>query len=120
MKMHALALAAAIGLVTPGLAAAEEFQTVRDQQTFLSVVTNRHLKRFGITLNVTPTGEIEGRAFGTQVTGAWRWQDGYFCRDLYYGNRDLGPNCQLVLVNGNTVRFVADEGQGDYADLRIE
>ena len=120
MKMSAIALAAAVGLIAPAVAAAEEFQTIRDQDTFLSVVTNKDLKRFGITLNVTPTGAIEGRAFGTPVTGAWRWQDGYFCRDLYFGERDLGPNCQLVLVNDDTVRFVADQGSGEYADLRLE
>ncbi len=120
MKIPAIALAGAIGVFAPEVAGAEEFQTVREKDTFLSVVTNRPLKRFGITLTVTPSGEITGRAFGTPVSGAWRWENGYFCRDLYYGDRDLGPNCQLVLVNGDTVRFVADQGAGQYADLRLD
>lgn len=119
MKIPAFVLAVAATLIASG-ASAEGFQTVRDQSTFLSVISDKHLKRFGITLKVAPSGEITGRAFGTTVSGAWRWQDGYFCRDLFFGERDLGPNCQLVLVNGDTVRFVADEGDGDYADLRLE
>ena len=62
---------------------------------------------------------IEGRAFGTPVSGAWNWSDGYFCRDLYYGERDLGSNCQQVAIRDNTIRFTSDFGNGDYADLRL-
>jgi hypothetical protein len=100
--------------------AAQEFQTVRDQSRFLELVVGKQLTRFGIRLNVTPDGEIRGRAFGRPVTGNWQWSDGYFCRDLYYGERDLGANCQEVKVNGRTVRFTSDRGQGIFADLTLE
>ena len=53
------------------------------------------------------------------VSGAWRWQQGYFCRDLYFGSDDLGFNCQMVTVNGSTIRFIADQGQGEHADFRL-
>jgi hypothetical protein len=120
MKMHFLSLAPVAGLLLPERAAAEQFQPVRDQSTFLEVVEGRDLTRFGIRVEVSPSGEIRGRAFGSPVTGAWRWQDGYFCRDLFWGDRDLGPNCQEVRVNGNRVRFISDRGEGIYADLRVE
>ena len=113
-----LSICAAIAMAAP--AAAEEFQQIKDRDTFLSVVGGKQLTRFGIALDVKPTGEIEGRAFGTPVTGAWRWQDNYFCRDLFYGQRDLGPNCQAVLVNDDTVRFISDRGTGQSADLRLD
>jgi hypothetical protein len=54
------------------------------------------------------------------VTGDWQWTDGYFCRTLFYGERDLGPNCQEVKVQGATVRFTSDKGQGIYAELTLE
>lgn len=120
MKMAFPTLAVAASLVVPDEARAEQFQTVRDQSTFVSVVQGRDLTRFGIRLEVTPSGEIKGSAFGTPVTGAWRWQDGYFCRDLYWGERDLGPNCQEVRMNGDTLRFISDRGQGMHADLSVE
>ena len=100
-------------------AVAEEFQTITDKRSFLSVLEGRKLTRLGIRLDVRPTGEIEGSAFGKDVTGAWRWQGGYFCRDLNFGQQDLGPNCQVVKVKGKTVRFIADKGAGDYADLSL-
>lgn len=113
----AIALSAAIGA---SAATAESFQPVTRQADFVRLISDRDLTRFGIRLNVTPSGNIEGRAFGRKVTGAWQWQDGYFCRELYVGSDDLGgPNCQLVLRNGATLRFIADKGAGDYADLTL-
>ena len=100
-------------------AAAEGFNQVTDKGTFLSLVDGRKLTRFGIKLDVTDDGRIQGRAFGRPVTGAWDWRSGYFCRDLNYGSQNLGPNCQLVQVNGDTVRFIADMGAGDFADLNL-
>jgi hypothetical protein len=118
MKMPSLALAAASFLAAE-TAAAEQFRPVRDQSTFVNVIEGRNLTRFGIRLEVTPEGEIKGDAFGRPVRGEWRWQDGFFCRDLYWGERDLGPNCQEVQVNGETLRFISDRGEGIYADLRL-
>ena len=120
MKRSIVPLAAAAGLFLSETAAAEQFQPLRDQRDFVGLVEGRDLKRFGIRLEVTPTGEIKGNAFGRPVTGAWRWQDGYFCRDLFWGERDLGPNCQEVQVNGETLRFISDRGEGIYADLSLE
>lgn len=118
MKMQVLGFALGTAIAAP--VGAEEFRTVTERDTFLSVVNGKQLTRFGIKLDVLPDGAIRGRAFGVPVTGAWRWNGGYFCRDLYYGERDLGPNCQVVQVNGEVVRFIADQGVGQYADLKLE
>jgi hypothetical protein len=120
MKMPVLVLAALAAVVAVDSAAAEQFRPLRDQRAFVGLVEGRDLTRFGIRLEVTPDGEITGSAFGRPVTGAWRWQDGYFCRDLYWGERDLGPNCQEVRVNGETLRFISDRGAGMFADLSLD
>lgn len=100
-------------------ALAESFAPITERDRFLKLVQNRNLTRVGITLSVRPDGKIEGRAFGRQVTGAWQWRGGYFCRDLYWGSRDLGPNCQAVKLQGNTIRFISDQGAGQFADLHL-
>lgn len=120
MVWKAAALAVACGVIASTPATAEQFQKVRDKDTFVSLVNGRDLTRFGIRLNVTPQGQIQGKAFGQPVTGKWDWSDGYFCRDLYLGEQDLGANCQAVAVNGETVRFISDRGEGIYADLRLD
>lgn len=112
--------AAACGLLATS-ALAEGFQRIEDEANFVKLVKDRDLKRFGIRLQVSDSGQIVGRAFGQDVTGQWDWQNGFFCRDLYLSGEELDPdNCQLVEVRGNTVRFTSDMGRGDSAALHIE
>lgn len=113
----AVAVFAAVSLASP--VKADDFDRVESRDEFVQLVAGRALTRFGITLNVSPGGEIEGRAFGQPVKGAWRWDGGYFCRDLVFGKESLGPNCQVVEKRGEVLRFTADEGKGDHADLRL-
>ena len=115
-----LAICLAVLLAPP--AGAEGFQTVRDKGTFLSLVKGKALEigLWGISLQVKPNGRIEGRALGRPVSGQWQWQGGYFCRDLLWGERDLGPNCQEVKVQGRTIRFTSDKGAGRFADLTLK
>ena len=101
-------------------AQAEEFRVVDSDTRFVALIEGRELRRLGIRLTVTPTGEIQGRAFGGPVTGQWRWENGYFCRDLFWNDTDLGYNCQLVQENGPTLRFTSDQGAGMFADLTLE
>jgi hypothetical protein len=100
-------------------APAVAFERIVDPSRFTTLIQDNSLSRFGITLQVMPDGRISGRGFGQPVSGEWRWQDGLFCRTLAWGGSDLGYNCQAVLLNGDTVRFVADAGQGDFADFRL-
>ena len=114
------ALAAAFTLAT---LPAQAFERITDAQAFSHLLEGRALTRFGIRLEVstdaTASGRITGRGFGYPVTGAWRWDQGFFCRDLDWGGSDLGFNCQAVLLDGATVRFVSDQGQGEHADFRL-
>ena len=107
----------ALFIAGPALA---DFQRVQQRDTFVSLVENRDLTRFGIRLKVLQDGRISGRAFGQKVSGAWSWSSGFFCRDLYVNGDELDTkNCQKVEVKGDTLRFTSDRGQGDYADLRL-
>lgn len=97
------------------------FERIAEKETFVSLVENRDLKRFGIRLSVSQDGGIIGRAFGQKVTGQWEWSDdGYFCRDLSYGSQVLDPNCQMVEINGKTMRFTSDQGAGMSAKLTLD
>ena len=114
------AMLTAIILAFTAPAFAEGYQRVEGRDGFMSVIQDRDLTRLGIRVKVTDRGQIVGRAFGKKVTGAWRWRDGYFCRDLYWGGSELDlGNCQLVEVKGNSVRFTSDRGTGDSAALRL-
>jgi hypothetical protein len=118
--MKALALALAALLAAPLPALAEGFAPVRDKSEFVGLTNGKALTRFGISLNVSPAGAIKGSAFGATVTGNWNWKNGLFCRDMAFGNTEIELNCQTVARKGNILRFTADEGRGESADLRIK
>ncbi|MEO0566153.1 MAG: dihydrodipicolinate reductase [Pseudomonadota bacterium] len=113
-----LILASLAVLAAPAMA--DGFAKVQDRDGFVELIEDRKLTRFGINLTVTPNGQIKGKAFGRPVTGAWEWNAGYFCRDLFWGKRELGGNCQEVKVQGETIRFTSDKGNGRFADLVLE
>ncbi len=120
-NLAAIAVAAAL----PVAAMADTAARVESRDQFIALVRDRALQLTGIagiagvTLRVSPTGAIEGEAAGTPVRGEWNWRDGLFCRTLIWGDRDLGPNCQVVEQRGARLRFIADRGEGQYADFRL-
>ncbi len=100
-------------------AAARAFDPVTEDGEFRALVVGHELTRLGIELRVLADGQISGRGMGRPVSGEWRWRDGYFCRTLFWGERDLGEDCQAVLRAGDQLRFVAERGAGIHADFRL-
>jgi hypothetical protein len=123
-------LAAAGLIATLSLAAAEaraeSFETVTDGRAFVQLVAGKtltlvrpFLMRNAVKLQVSPEGRITGTALTAPVTGQWQWQNGYFCREMAWGDDPIPANCQVVQVNGDRIRFIADQGQGDRADFAL-
>lgn len=54
------------------------------------------------------------------MSGAWQWNDSYFCRSLFWGEQDLGNNCQQVAMDGGDIRFTSDRGAGKHANFGLE
>ena len=118
LTMTRLAVAMAFVVLATPIAALEK---IDDRGTFIDTLAGRDLtiRLYGLSLTVTDDGNIAGRAVGRDVTGDWTWQDGYFCRRMMWGSREIPYNCQLVEAKGDTMRFTTDRGTGDYADFRL-
>lgn len=109
-------------ILTAGAATAEEFQPVTDREEFMALLGGRNLSNrlYGIKLAVGDDGTITGTGAGSDVSGAWQWADGYFCRELLWGDDPIAFNCQLVESrNGNEMRFSVDRGAGDSASFML-
>lgn len=113
-----LSLAALAATAAPALA----FDPVSDRDAFVAMVEGRDLRigLMGIELQVLPDGTITGAAVGTPVSGTWSWQDGFFCREMMWGDREIPYNCQLVEARSGQMRFTVDQGAGDSAVFTIE
>lgn len=106
-------------LMVAATVAQADFAKVHNLDEFTSIVSGKTLTRPLVRLEVTPTGDIRGIGVRWEVTGNWSWQDGYFCRDLFWGGDALGYNCQEVQVKENRIRFTSDKGRGDSAIFRL-
>jgi hypothetical protein len=112
-----LTLIALLTLAAPALA--DDPVRITARAAFVDLVGGKRLTGLGVSMTVDPSGTIGGRAFGRDVSGEWTWDDGYFCRTMQAGDRSFARNCQVVQQQGDRLRFIADRGQGDTADLRI-
>lgn len=117
--MTRILFAILIILATP--VAAQAFDRISDKATFLTLLDGKSLtnRLYDLALNVTTDGAISGAAFGKTISGAWDWQDGYFCREMAWGERVIPYNCQLVEARGAEVRFTSDQGTGDSASFKL-
>ncbi|MEM1236252.1 MAG: dihydrodipicolinate reductase [Pseudomonadota bacterium] len=111
-----------LGLAIMALAApVAAMEKIDQREVFIDALDGRDLtiRLYALTLTVTDDGNITGRAAGRDVTGDWKWEDGYFCRQMMWGSREIPYNCQLVELEGDRMRFTTDRGTGDNAVFRM-
>ena len=107
------AAAVALAFASPALA---ELVKVNDQRQFVQLINGKTLTRPLVKIKVSPDGQIEGRGSVWDIEGTWSWQDGFFCRDLFWGGDALGYNCQEVQASADgRIKFTSDRGAGDSA-----
>ena len=107
-----------LSLTASGAFAEPKVITTSDE--FIELVTDKNLTRPFITLKVSSDGKIRGKGALSKITGAWLWEDEYFCRDLRWGRRNLKYNCQRVTSDsGNKLTFTSDRGAGDSASFTL-
>ena len=118
MAIRALNLNLIIFLFMASLVSSSEI-TITNRSDFENLVIDKKLERFLISLSVTGDGKIKGFGVGRNVTGDWDWIDGFFCRTLLWGVRELKYNCQQVTFDGNRLRFISDKGKGQSASFAL-
>ena len=112
MRVSTLAAVAAMTAVP----AHADLVKVQDQGQFVELVKGKTLTRPLVKLTVSPNGQIEGRGSVWDIEGTWSWQNGYFCRDLFWGGDNMGYNCQEVQASADgQIKFTSDRGTGDSA-----
>ena len=118
--IRSLALAALLTAALP--VGARAYEAVTDEAAFLALIEGKNLslRLFGVSLQVLPDGTILGEAQGAPITGTWTWEEGYFCREMLWGDEPIPYNCQLVEVRGDSrMRFTTDRGAGESAAFAL-
>jgi len=115
-------LAVFLTLAFPVAARADDFKTISERDHFLDLMGDKALKigLYDLLIYVSADGSINGTALGSEITGKWAWQDGYFCREMDWSGTPISYNCQLVEVRAESaMRFTVDQGSGTSAVFRL-
>ena len=113
-------LLAPVFYLDPMSAAAQTNQWIREENEFINLIDGKTLNRFLIKLSVGKGGTISGTGAGIDVKGNWYWQGDYFCRSLFWGEQNLGSDCQKVELINQKLFFTADQGSGATAGFTIK
>ena len=104
--------------LAPTTAVAGDYAPVTTRAAFVALVQDHELAfpLFGITLSVSATGKITGKAQGADITGEWDWHGGLFCRTMRWSGTEAPADCQTVEVqDAARLRFTAEQGKGKSA-----
>ena len=96
-------------------------ETLTQRGEFLKAVAGHilEIRLLRVQLEVSDRGTLTGKACGRGVTGTWEWKDGFFCRSMTWGDRELAYNCQQVATDGTSLIFTSDKGSGRSAKFAL-
>ena len=68
----------------------------------------------GQSFIISENGTLDGSWDGKPLVGTYEMRDGFFCRTLSQGPRGPSPeDCQLLVLDGNSLTGSRDRGNGD-------
>ncbi|NIA68380.1 hypothetical protein HBA54_07225 [Pelagibius litoralis] len=80
---------------------------------FRQAFADKVLTSEDMTFTLHADGRISGRIGESLLTGAWYWQDQYFCRTAELDGEDLGLDCEIIERRGHQMRYIRDKGNGE-------
>jgi hypothetical protein len=81
-------------------------------EAFLETIADRELAGEGMRFIVHSDGRISGTVGTDLLSGQWYWEDEYFCRTAALNGEDLGLDCEVIELCGNSMRYTRNKGQG--------
>ncbi len=95
-----------------------EDKRITTEKEFREWVVDRDFTGEARVLRYTADGRMTGVSRGRRVEGTWSWVGDTLCRTATWGSRNLGYDCQAILVIGEFVVIVRDRGRGRAFALR--
>jgi len=97
-------------LASPSFAA---WQQISDANMFSSqVVGNSYVDSVGNWFRFNANGTLSGGANGKDLAGHWQFTRGFACFKRTLGGEALPNDCIVVLIDGNDLVTVRQEGKG--------
>ncbi len=99
-------------------ALAEEITT---EKQFLEQIVGNKLVETDSWVIISSNGKVHGQGpENGEIVGNWVWQEIYYCRDIVIDDEPLPHDCQTVSMDGDTVAFTHNKGEGISVAWTIE
>ena len=85
---------------------------VTTEAQFRSDIVGRTLTFNGNSVTFNADGTLSGPWDGQGISGTWGWDDGAVCREAAIGSRQLDPDCQTFVLDGDTTIVTRNRGEG--------
>jgi len=126
MNKFALLCVASLGLAAcqtnvDGMASAPADGMRLASQSDLNAIVGRTITFApGQSFVISGNGTLNGSWDGAPLVGTYEMRDGFFCRTLSQGPRGPSPeDCQLFILDGNTISVTRDRGTGGSFDYTV-
>ena len=65
-------------------------------------------------------GTLTGKFNNKKLTGKWTWEGQFFCRTTKLGTRKSGRDCQVIVVDGDTLTGSRKKGKGKTFSWKLQ
>ena len=93
------------------VSAADSSVRITSEQEFRDQIAGKKLVNKNGYAIVHEDGTLSGEFKNKRLTGTWSWEDQYYCRTVKLGEKDLGHDCQVIEVSGDTMTFKGKKGK---------
>ncbi len=119
---YILTTAISLSIAFAAIPALAEFKKVKSEQQLRTELVGKkmydeHGNWFRWNSDGTMSGKLKSKK---KFAGAWVWNKKYLCRNAVVGDKKLATDCQLIEVDGNTVRYTRNKGKGESRLLTIK
>ncbi len=102
---------ALVALMAPALA--HDFKPVRSENSFRNNVVGKTM----VSSRGMQVSHADGKVTGQdwkrgKFTGAWKWEEGFYCLSLVYRGKQSPTECMQVEVHSNQLRLTLEKGTG--------
>ena len=88
------------------------WKRIETEAEFRKAFVDRSLVGDDACFTIHADGGLTGEIGGSDLSGTWYWDGGYFCRTATLDDDKLGLDCELIEQSSDRMRYTRDRGNG--------
>ncbi|MFD1508444.1 hypothetical protein [Lacimonas salitolerans] len=121
MKINRISLVSACLLALFATPALAEFKHIRTEAQLQPLIGKKMYDSSGNWFRWNADGSMSAQmTSGAPFAGAWKWSNGFVCRNARIGDNELGTDCQKIEFDGKNMRYTRNRGRGEASVMALQ